>query len=44
MGFNMEETSKKRPFLDDMLEEEYYDEQLTEKKRRLSPEQVECLM
>lgn len=43
MGFNMEESSKKRPFLssiDDMLEEEYYDEQLTEKKRRLSPEQV----
>nr|XP_043616843.1 homeobox-leucine zipper protein HAT5 [Erigeron canadensis] len=46
MGFNMEETSKKRPFLsslDDMLEEEYYDEQLTEKKRRLSPEQVHML-
>lgn len=29
--------------LDDMLEEEYYDEQLTEKKRRLSPEQVHML-
>lgn len=46
MGFNMDETSKKRPFLsslDDMLEEEYYDEQLTEKKRRLSPEQVHML-
>ncbi|CAI9261254.1 unnamed protein product [Lactuca saligna] len=46
MGFNMEESSKKRPFLssiDDMLEEEYYDEQLTEKKRRLSPEQVHML-
>lgn len=43
MEFNMDETSKKRPFLssmDDMIEEEYYDEQLTEKKRRLSPEQV----
>ncbi|KAI3784743.1 hypothetical protein L1987_43848 [Smallanthus sonchifolius] len=46
MGFNMEEGSKKRPFLsslDDMLEEEYYDEQMTEKKRRLSPEQVRML-
>ncbi|XP_076905780.1 homeobox-leucine zipper protein HAT5-like [Bidens hawaiensis] len=46
LGFNMEESSKKRPFLsslDDMLEEEYYDEQLTEKKRRLSPEQVRML-
>lgn len=46
LGFNMEESSKKRPFLsslDDMLEEEYYDEQLTEKKRRLSPEQVHML-
>jgi homeobox-leucine zipper protein len=33
----------KRPFFtspDDMLEEEYYDEQLPEKKRRLTPEQV----
>ncbi|KAJ0817099.1 putative transcription factor homeobox-WOX family [Helianthus annuus] len=41
-----EEFSKKRPFfssLDDMLEEEYYDEQLTEKKRRLSTEQVRML-
>ncbi|KAJ0653679.1 putative transcription factor homeobox-WOX family [Helianthus annuus] len=46
MAFNMEESSKKRPFLssfDDILEEEYYDEQLTEKKRRLSPEQVHML-
>ncbi|KAK9067281.1 hypothetical protein SSX86_014607 [Deinandra increscens subsp. villosa] len=45
-GFNFEETSKKRPFmssLDDMLEDENYDEQLTEKKRRLSPEQVRML-
>jgi homeobox-leucine zipper protein len=33
----------KRPFFtspDEMLEEEYYDEQLPEKKRRLTPEQV----
>ncbi|XP_071731104.1 homeobox-leucine zipper protein HAT5 [Rutidosis leptorrhynchoides] len=46
MGFNMEEGSKKRPFLssfDDILEEEYYDEQSTEKKRRLSAEQVHML-
>ncbi|KVH92766.1 Helix-turn-helix motif-containing protein [Cynara cardunculus var. scolymus] len=46
IGFNMEEASKKRPFLssiDDMLEEEYYDEQSTEKKRRLTPEQVHML-
>ncbi|KAJ9562529.1 hypothetical protein OSB04_007689 [Centaurea solstitialis] len=46
IGFNMDEASKKRPFLssiDDMLEEEYYDEQSTEKKRRLSPEQVHML-
>ncbi|KAF7090827.1 hypothetical protein CFC21_093520 [Triticum aestivum] len=36
----------KRPFFtspDDMLEEEYYDEQLPEKKRRLTPEQVHLL-
>ncbi|KAI7751540.1 hypothetical protein M8C21_013399, partial [Ambrosia artemisiifolia] len=46
MAFNVEESAKKRSFLsslDDMLEEEYYDEQLTEKKRRLSPEQVHML-
>lgn len=33
----------KRPFFtspEDLLEEEYYDEQLPEKKRRLTPEQV----
>jgi homeobox-leucine zipper protein len=33
----------KRPFFtspDELLEEEYYDEQLPEKKRRLTPEQV----
>ena len=37
----------KRPFFtspDDLLEDEYYDEQLPEKKRRLTPEQVSnCL-
>jgi homeobox-leucine zipper protein len=34
----------KRPFFttpDELLEEEYYDEQLPEKKRRLTPEQVD---
>ncbi|XP_076950538.1 homeobox-leucine zipper protein HAT5-like, partial [Bidens hawaiensis] len=46
LAFNTEESSKKRPFMssfDDLMEEEYYDEQLTEKKRRLSPEQVHML-
>ncbi|KAL8233966.1 hypothetical protein R6Q59_020066 [Mikania micrantha] len=46
IGFNMEESSKKRSYLSsiaDMLEDEYSDEQLTEKKRRLSPEQVQML-
>ncbi|KAG8059553.1 hypothetical protein GUJ93_ZPchr0002g23417 [Zizania palustris] len=36
----------KRPFFtspDELLEEEYYDEQLPEKKRRLTPEQVHLL-
>lgn len=36
----------KRPFFtspEDLLEEEYYDEQLPEKKRRLTPEQVHLL-
>lgn len=40
---NMEETLKRRPFFsspDELLDEEYYDEQSPEKKRRLSPEQV----
>ncbi|KAK1441114.1 hypothetical protein QVD17_06952 [Tagetes erecta] len=44
--FTMEESSKKRPFfssIDDMVEEEYYDEQLTEKKRHLTHEQVRML-
>ncbi|XP_068642440.1 homeobox-leucine zipper protein HAT5-like isoform X2 [Aristolochia californica] len=39
---NMEETLK-RPFFsshEELMEEEYYDEQLPEKKRRLTPEQV----
>lgn len=40
----MEEgTNKRRPFFtspDELLEEEYYDEQLPGKKRRLTPEQV----
>jgi homeobox-leucine zipper protein len=40
---NMEETLKRRPFYtsqEDLFDEEYYDEQSPEKKRRLSPEQV----
>lgn len=40
---NMEDTSKRRPFFsspDEMFDEEYYDEQLPEKKRRLTAEQV----
>lgn len=40
---NIEETSKKRPFFtspEDVFDEEYYDEQMPEKKRRLTPEQV----
>ncbi|XP_077237755.1 homeobox-leucine zipper protein HAT5-like [Tasmannia lanceolata] len=44
--FNMEETMKKRPFFsspEDYMEEEYYDEQMPEKKRRLTPEQVHLL-
>lgn len=43
---NMEETSKRRPFFrspEELFDEEYYDEQLPEKKRRLSPEQVHLL-
>ncbi|KAF8399267.1 hypothetical protein HHK36_015132 [Tetracentron sinense] len=43
---NMEETSKRRPFFsspDELIDEEYYDEQLPEKKRRLTPEQVHHL-
>lgn len=43
---NLEETSKKRPFFsspEDLYDEEYYDEQLPEKKRRLTAEQVHML-
>lgn len=43
---NMEEASRRRPFFsspEDMFDEEYYDEQLPEKKRRLTPEQVHLL-
>ncbi|CAI9780631.1 unnamed protein product [Fraxinus pennsylvanica] len=43
---NMEETSKKRPFFstpEELYDEEYFDEQLPEKKRRLTPEQVNLL-
>ncbi|XP_075493653.1 homeobox-leucine zipper protein HAT5-like [Primulina tabacum] len=43
---NMEETSRRRPFFstaEELYDEEYYDEQLPEKKRRLTPEQVHSL-
>ncbi|XVF58095.1 hypothetical protein PTKIN_Ptkin07bG0035000 [Pterospermum kingtungense] len=43
---SMEETSKRRPFFsppEDFYDEEYYDEQLPEKKRRLTSEQVHLL-
>lgn len=43
---NMEDTAKRRPFFsspDEMFDEEYYDEQLPEKKRRLTAEQVHLL-
>lgn len=43
---SMEESCKRRPFFsspDDLFDEEYYDEQLPEKKRRLTPEQVHLL-
>jgi homeobox-leucine zipper protein len=39
----MEETSRRRSFFstqDELYDEEYYDEQMPEKKRRLTPEQV----
>ncbi|XP_073010947.1 homeobox-leucine zipper protein HOX16-like [Typha latifolia] len=42
----IEEGRSKRPFFtspEELLEEEYYDEQLPEKKRRLTPEQVHLL-
>ncbi|XP_059452643.1 homeobox-leucine zipper protein HAT5 isoform X1 [Corylus avellana] len=43
---SMDESSKRRPFFsspDELFDEEYYDEQLPEKKRRLTPEQVHML-
>ncbi|XWS32780.1 hypothetical protein CRYUN_Cryun22dG0018900 [Craigia yunnanensis] len=43
---SMEEPSKRRPFFsspEDLYDEEYYDEQLPEKKRRLTSEQVHLL-
>ncbi|KAJ4827070.1 Homeobox-leucine zipper protein hox16 [Turnera subulata] len=43
---SMEETSKRRPFFsspEELFDEEYYDEQLPEKKRRLTAEQVHML-
>lgn len=43
---SMEETSKRRPFFsspDDLFDDCYYDEQLPEKKRRLTAEQVHLL-
>ncbi|KAK9925267.1 hypothetical protein M0R45_033597 [Rubus argutus] len=42
----MEETSRRRSFFstqDELYDEEYYDEQMPEKKRRLTPEQVHLL-
>ncbi|KAG0466642.1 hypothetical protein HPP92_017609 [Vanilla planifolia] len=45
LGFE-EGANRRRPFFttgDDFLDEEYYDEQLPEKKRRLTPEQVHLL-
>ncbi|XP_042500529.1 homeobox-leucine zipper protein HAT5 [Macadamia integrifolia] len=43
---NMEENTKRRPFFsspEELMDEEYYDEQLPEKKRRLTPDQVHLL-
>ncbi|KAJ4973517.1 hypothetical protein NE237_006691 [Protea cynaroides] len=40
---NMEETTKRRPFFSspqELMDEEFYDDQLPEKKRRLTPDQV----
>lgn len=41
---SMEETAKRRPFFstpEELYDEEYLDEQSPEKKRRLTPEQVD---
>ncbi|KAL8475522.1 hypothetical protein ACS0TY_028252 [Phlomoides rotata] len=43
---NTEETSKRRPFFstqEELYDEDYFDEQLPEKKRRLTPDQVHLL-
>ncbi|XP_043723572.1 homeobox-leucine zipper protein HAT5 [Telopea speciosissima] len=43
---NMEESTKRRPFFsspEELMDEEYYDEQLPEKKRRLTSGQVHLL-
>ncbi|KAK0591170.1 hypothetical protein LWI29_036443 [Acer saccharum] len=43
---SIEETSKRRPFFsssDDLYDESYYDDQSPEKKRRLTPDQVQML-
>ncbi|KAK4426156.1 Homeobox-leucine zipper protein HAT5 [Sesamum alatum] len=43
---NVGESSRRRPFFstaEDLYDEEYYDEQLPEKKRRLTPDQVNLL-
>jgi len=43
---NMEETSKRRPFFsspEDLYDDDFYDDQLPEKKRRLTTEQVDSL-
>ncbi|XP_051141250.1 homeobox-leucine zipper protein HAT5 [Andrographis paniculata] len=45
-AMHMEETSTKRPFFsapEELYDEEYFDEQLPEKKRRLTSEQVHLL-
>uniref|UniRef100_A0A1J3GZU8 Homeobox-leucine zipper protein n=1 Tax=Noccaea caerulescens TaxID=107243 RepID=A0A1J3GZU8_NOCCA len=45
-GRLVEETSKRRPFFsspEDLYDEEYYDDQIPEKKRRLTTEQVHLL-
>uniref|UniRef100_A0A803QLU5 Homeobox-leucine zipper protein n=1 Tax=Cannabis sativa TaxID=3483 RepID=A0A803QLU5_CANSA len=46
MSMDINESSKKRPFFsspEDLYDDDYYDDQLPEKKRRLTPEQVHLL-